>query len=366
MDHSMDEHHTHNGGMAGHQGMGMNCDGTPPLGEGGTLIGHVLPGCLFVLWGSWWAYNACLRCACSGPNRAMFRSSSWYKMPGRWSLVEPVLKIVLPLVALSMELYFDHMSEGFQYMYCPKGTKHEGEFAGDNLNNWQHAASYPAVIVSGIVDLLSLVVEFPNGLTHAFTSLVFGIMSFLMLLHEKHEALDKAVHWLLAVAMGLAFLFIVLEMKAKNSAVVSMGKGVSTIFVGAWLIQIGRYMYTDMPEWTKSKGLGAMMAPVFFCMTFLLICVCVTGLYVVLVLLVKMDLLPRSMRSTLPVMHTSLATTTGKQALELAERKRLLSTKNTFDNDSALCSSEGSPSQMHSLHIGNGYGHSRSSSDFNV
>ena len=50
-----------------------------------------------------------------------------------------------------------------RYLYCPKGTKFEGRFAMTHMNNWQHTASYPGVVLSGLVDLLALVVPLPSG-----------------------------------------------------------------------------------------------------------------------------------------------------------------------------------------------------------
>lgn len=346
----MDHMSHHGGGGGGHEGMGVSCDGVPPKGEGGTLMGHVLPGILFVVWGSWWAYNVCLRSVVSVRNKMVFESQPFYRFPReRMSLLEPVLKIVLPIIAMSMELYFDHLSEGFQHLYCPEGTIHAGEFAGDNVNNWQHASSYPAVITSGIVDLLSRVVKLPPGVNRAFSALWIGIMGFLMFVHEKHEALDKMVHWLLAVAMLFAFVCAMLEVYATKSPVVSMSKSVTTILVGAWLIQIGKAMYAGGPEWTQSRSVGAMLAPVFFCMILLLIAVSVLGLYVILSVLHAHQLIPKALLSTceaehqcLP-RHTNLASLTDKGVLELAERKHLLQSEESFDNDSALCPSEHSP-----------------------
>ena len=342
----MEQHHDH--AHAGHEGMGVNCQGVARQGEGGTLIGHVLPGVLFVVWGSWWAYNVCLRCAVMTHNKISFQSRAWYQFPtaskgGR--MVEPILKILLPLIALSMELYLDHLSEGFQYLYCPKGTKHEGEFAGDNVNNWQHASSYPAVITSGVLDIVSYsLVPLPPGVQRAFSALWIGIMGFLMFVHEKHEVLDKMVHWLLAVAMFIGFFFQSLEIYAPSSPVVSLGKATSTIFVGAWLIQIGRMMYTGAPQWTMSRGVGAMLAPVFFCMMFLMICVSVLVLYVVLAYFQRRNVLPRCMISTvtdhddeervLPT-HACHPHKSSIHFTEMADMENLLPTERSFDSDSA-------------------------------
>jgi len=242
----------------------------------------------------------CLRSAVTATNKLRFGSSGWYRFPAKFQLVEPTLKIVLPLIALSMELFFDHLNEKspYQRLYCPEGTAHAGEFAGDNVNNWQHASSYPAVIVSGIVDFVSVFIELPSGVNRAFSALWIGVMSFLMFVHEKHEALDRMVHWLLAMSMLFAFLFQAMEIYAQHSPVISMGKAASTIFVGAWLVQIGRMMYGGAPQWSTSRGIAAMMAPIFFCMIFLLICSSVLLCYVVLATLQRKNMVPKRLLAT--------------------------------------------------------------------
>lgn len=300
--------------------------------------------------GVWWAYNVCLRAAVKASNNLAFASRPWYRFPlRRFQLVEPCLKIIFPAIALSMELFFDHLNEPvpYQSMFCPKGTERVGEFAGDNLNNWQHASSYPAVIASGLVDLLSNYVELPPGVIRAFSSLWIGIMAFLMFVHEKSEALDKMVHWLLAMSMLVAFVFQLSEAMYPHSSLVSMGKAASTVFVGAWLVEIGVVMYTGRAAWTNeaSRAAAAMMAPIFFCMIFVTICVGVLALYVMLVALQKRGLVPSVLVGTCVeggkgddeagALRHPVAVRGGKQWCNGDCETGNLMTERSFDSDSA-------------------------------
>lgn len=100
-----------------------------------------------------------------------------------------MLKILLPCIAISIELYFDHIKDGgFQRLFCKAGTKRAGEFDLTNLNNWSHASSYPAFIFSGIVDLVGSfgrpIVPLPDGTEHGVLTVAFGAMAFLMGVHE--------------------------------------------------------------------------------------------------------------------------------------------------------------------------------------
>lgn len=152
--------------------------------------GHILPGAVFILWGCYWAYHACIYHVWVSPRRP-YRARAWYPLPlPLCRLAEPILKLVVPLVAVSMELYFDH-PDGYRYLYCPAGTRHANRFALTHVNNWQHAAVYPAFLLAGAVDLLSHWVALPPGSSHAVLAVAYAVMAFLMGTHEKHEPQDK-------------------------------------------------------------------------------------------------------------------------------------------------------------------------------
>lgn len=65
------------------------------------------------------------------------------------------------------------------------------------INNWQHAAMYQSVLMSGLVDLLDLRLDLPEGCRAAFLGLAFLNQGLLMGLHAKHEPLDALCHKLL-------------------------------------------------------------------------------------------------------------------------------------------------------------------------
>lgn len=70
---------------------------------------HVPPaGLIFCIWGSWWAYNTAAYYLWASPRRP-FRGRTWFPLAGRWvRLLEPVLKLLVPAVAISFELFLDH------------------------------------------------------------------------------------------------------------------------------------------------------------------------------------------------------------------------------------------------------------------
>ncbi|GAB4817260.1 hypothetical protein N2152v2_004306 [Parachlorella kessleri] len=315
MDMTAHDHTGHSGAFLQQEpeDMRLECDGT---------IGHVLPGAVLIMWGSWWAYNICLRYLASRRG-APYRASSWFPMAQRWlRYLEPAMKVILPPMAVSIELYFDH-PDGFRYLYCPEGTKLAGRFAVTHMNNWQHTSSYPAFFLSGVVDFLGMFIHVPQGLSQAFLAVAFSAEAFLMALHKKHLPLDEMVHWLLYVTMVLCVAFILLEMRYSRSVLIGAGKAASLVFQGAWLVETAKIMMEDQPQWSMEYMGSTMMAPVAFTMIGVFTCFCFMSLYVVMVVLQEKGLLWEPSYTPLETMDPAPS--------------------DNFDDDSAQASHDGSP-----------------------
>ncbi|BDA43063.1 probable transmembrane protein 45B at N-terminal half [Coccomyxa sp. Obi] len=202
-----------------------------------------------------------------------YKSRAWW--PGLYA-IEPLLKIFGPPIGILVELRLDHSE--FLSLYC-----NDGRFSLQNMHNYQHAASYPAFIVSGLVDLLGTRVRLPPGTEQAFLSLAFGVEAFLMTAHKKHEALDATVHFLLALTMWACTLCTLGEMLARHSVLATAGRALSCMMQGMWLIQIGQIMHTTPKPWKVDASMaGIMLAPVLFAMLIVLASVLLFALYLVL------------------------------------------------------------------------------------
>jgi Family of unknown function (DUF716) len=258
--------------------------------------GHVGPGILFIIWGSWWTYSVLsylLWLKTKNHRRQNFTSRSWYPMPSWFRYTEPILKIILPILYVSVELYFDH-SDGFQYLICPEGTLHAGRFALSHINNWQHASTYPPIVLSGIIDLLSIHIPLPQGTGHVFLAVAFFIQAFIMGTHQKHQPQDQMVHWLLFLSMLLCFIFIILELHAPKNPLPALGRGAAAIFQGAWLCVIGKIEFEHLPQWEDDEyGGGAMLAPIYFVTVAVLVLCGVIVLGLLMAVLQQVNLVPR-------------------------------------------------------------------------
>ena len=82
------------------------CPPRPPT-DGGSQIGHVLPGVVFILWATHWLLALLVSRARKEPHLAQsFRPL--FVLPPMLQPTEAWLKATLPLLAISLELYFAH------------------------------------------------------------------------------------------------------------------------------------------------------------------------------------------------------------------------------------------------------------------
>ncbi|KAI3426436.1 hypothetical protein D9Q98_008804 [Chlorella vulgaris] len=277
--------------------MGLECNGDHSDPHKGSWKGHVLPGCVFIIWGAWWSWCILTSYICHRESGRPYRSRAWFplRLPGRvrrslWFL-EPALKIAVPAVGVSLELLLDHDPVEYRNLVCPKGSLYAGRFSLSHLNNWQHAASYPAFVLSGLVDIAAAYVRFPPGTCQAVLGCAFGVMAFLMGTHEKHEPQDKVVHWLLFVAMLLSTATVFLELALPRNVLAGVAKATAVLLQGAWLVQIASIEFEGRPQWSHDYSGGAIVAPVAFCSIAVLVLASVLAFYLLLVLLSRRGLL---------------------------------------------------------------------------
>jgi len=191
--------------------------------------------------------------------------------------MEPLLKCLAVPIGLSMELYFDS-KEGFRSLYCSD----TGRFSQQYVHNYQHAASYPALLVSGLVDFLGMAVVLPAGIQQVFLAMAFGIQGFLMLVHKKHRALDAEAHLLLGYSMAATAVAIVLELRSPHSFLLSAFRALSLCMQGVWLIAMGQMLFTGSKSWNDDYSGPAMMAPPAYAMLLLLTSLALLYLYAAL------------------------------------------------------------------------------------
>jgi hypothetical protein len=245
------------------------CNGTVDLAMSGSWQGHIGPGLLFVFWGIWTVVGVFRRYIYSNTvkskGRVPYVSRAWQPVPFTHSakLFEPIVKL-FGVIGILVELRLDH--DSYMYMVCPEGTLRAGRFALDHVHNWQHAANYPAFIMTGAVDLLVHFGKLPHEISQVFLALAFAIQSFLMGTHVKHIPLDQTVHQYLFFTMLGCTVFALLEAAYRKNAMMSVGRAYFVTLQGAWLCMIARIMFEDRVAWSTAYMGSNMLCPVFFTM----------------------------------------------------------------------------------------------------
>lgn len=103
--------------------------------------------------------------------------------------------------------------------------------------------------LAGLVDFIGALVPLPAGTQQVFLAMAFFIEGFLMLMHQKHEALDAVIHWLLGCTMWAAAAFVALELHwANTSFLASVGRAFSCIMQGIWLMQVSTAPTIFLPQ----------------------------------------------------------------------------------------------------------------------
>eukprot|EP00198_Chlamydomonas_reinhardtii_P006007 XP_001695343.1 predicted protein [Chlamydomonas reinhardtii] len=233
----MAQEHNHGHGM-------YFCDGEPVMTEGGSWIGHFMPGVVFLLWGVHWMQGIFRKYFDSRrPKGPEYRAQTVHGLGRVPAYVESCCKAFLPMIAISLELYFAHKG-GWRTMVCPAGTPRAGHFYGPHMGNWQHASMYPPFILAGLVDLVGYEVELPYGTQQ-----------------------DTAVHSVLMYTMAVTALFVLLELAQPRNFLISCGRVFGTLLQSAWFFAATHIMFDHVPFWDEAEGADmgpAMFVPVVF------------------------------------------------------------------------------------------------------
>jgi hypothetical protein len=266
----------HGGGMTHDAGVFERPDGSYYYTHG-AFLGHVVPGSMFVLLGTWWLLSLYWEwLTVTAHRRRPFISRAWYKVPfGPPKLrdlpLEPILMVVLPLFGILGELWLGHPS--FRHLY-----KDDGKFYVDNINDWQHSAMYSAFGSSAAVNLIGYyITELPASTERAFLSLAFLIQGVLLVFHLKGPPIEILVHLILVLIIFATFAAIMVEIANPYSILAAALRPYLTILQGVWWIQTAYIMYDSNPAWNPFYMGASMMAPASFCMHMLWIaiaCLC--------------------------------------------------------------------------------------------
>jgi len=68
--------------------------------------GHIVPGSMFIIWGSWWVFS-CLRAHLLSTPQRPYKSRAWFELPLLTSVpLEPIVKVLGCFIGINGELWF--------------------------------------------------------------------------------------------------------------------------------------------------------------------------------------------------------------------------------------------------------------------
>ena len=227
----------------------------------GSFEGHVIPGIFFVIYGLWWLLNTYVLhfwnrngSSSSGKvNRAGLRREyeinrrSWLSLPCCPRVhLEPVVKVLLSIIGIIVELLFNVVPD----------PDHEGQtkiivkvyltIHGDDppVAKLQHATMYAFFMISGIVDLLSLLVRIPKKTGQLFLSIAFLMEGLLFYFHvDERKMLDVRVHYILTLAIFGCAIASLARMYSGTNLFINLSLSFAIIYQGVWFIQAATIMY---------------------------------------------------------------------------------------------------------------------------
>ena len=235
-----------------------------------TLIGHLIPGFMFLVISVWWFIGEALqkgghRSYCYRA-RGRFRGSRaavqpvWYSCPGaRLSAipVEPILKVVFAVLGVLAELFV-----GRQETLYDK----DGELIAQHLDNYTHAVMYGFFGLSGVVDLVMWFDLFP--LPPKFDYLVFSLalsfegLLFCFHLHGRDELNVRLHTFLYILVFVTAAVFFLAVISDQFFHFVGFLRAYLLSFQGSWFFQAGFVLFGPNP-WQNSPSSVEFLSIVF-------------------------------------------------------------------------------------------------------
>jgi len=225
----------------------------------GTLMGHVLPGTMFLVMGVWWAYNILLRFLLAHGearwnNRTKIRYRSNLTFPfgfSRGKPVEPALIAGLTTIGTLGEII-----TGLQCCDSfPRG-------------NGQHILMYTFFGFVGVVELLRYFrFPLPPSSEYGVAALAWGVEGTLFSWHlHGMSPMRSQVHQLLIQVILLGGLATLAESCLRKQPIIALARAYFTCLQGSWFCQGGFIIYPpeSAAPWDQQSHTQMMVVTTIF------------------------------------------------------------------------------------------------------
>ncbi|ELT98121.1 hypothetical protein CAPTEDRAFT_128578 [Capitella teleta] len=200
----------------------------------GNFGGHALPGSFFLVFSMWWTYHIFCR---------YYRSLVKGGLPFKGAVTYPCTCLCGRLKTWEVEgavlIFFTTVGFTLEIITAFK----DGKFT--YYGNGQHATMFFFFGLSGVIDILvHHRFPLPKNIEYVTMTLAFLIEGLLFKFHlHGRDEMDVLLHTLLLYAVFGTLLCCLLEMKFRQSAMVSLARTFFVALQGSWFWQIGFVLY---------------------------------------------------------------------------------------------------------------------------
>ena len=226
----------------------------------GSLIGHLVPGTMFILLSLWWYINAVFACikrrkgvllktktSDGSTNLCIPRPQAWFpcSYKNREIPFEPVAKVVLAFSGGLLELLYESQYRLFDM---------KGDFVQSHLNNFAHSTMFSIFALSGLIDLSEnySLLPLPRGTSNLILSWGFFVEGLLFYNHlHGRSALNVHIHTFIYLLAFATAVVILLEI-ASISPLPLILRAYFTTVHGTWFYQVGFVLHGPSP-WQNNE-----------------------------------------------------------------------------------------------------------------
>lgn len=201
----------------------------------GTLIGHVAPGCGFLLIGLWHFFNH-IRLFSVRPKS--YVAPPWFPSPFLRHL-ELILIILGSLASISMELVIGPEKH--------QPFDDDGTIPSNHLHNFEHASISLTFLIYAAFTIYfdRIKMKERDAMSQFLAGIAFAQQLLIFHLHSAdHMGIEGQYHWLLQTVIAVSLLMTLLNIPFPKSFMVSFVRSVSIAFQGVWFIVMGIMLWT--------------------------------------------------------------------------------------------------------------------------
>ncbi|XP_070808570.1 transmembrane protein 45B-like [Pituophis catenifer annectens] len=229
----------------------------------GSFVGHILPGCFFILFGLWWSVKYPLKHISRTPKK----NSHLQRNFKRLEIIEGAVKVFFALVGILTDQFFP---EG-PHLYLYSRQPHHWV----KLMNWQHSTMNLFFLISGAVDIVTYSSTLmPAGLDRFMLGIALFMEGRLPLQYHisQRPMLDQHVHSMLLIVIFPSVATCFLQVFVHDNMILDLFAVCLALLQGTWFWQIGFVLYPSWggPEWDLNDHDNLMFITMCFCWHFAL------------------------------------------------------------------------------------------------